>query len=489
MEFLTPKQKKEKARRLYIGYGLLSILVGLATYILISTALGYEIFSTKGDIVQNGLLVVDSVPGDADIYINGKKESSQTGAKLSLPDGVYDISLRKTGYAEWRDKVTLSGGTVKFINYPKLMPASPQPIADIPMTLGSTMILQTKDKKWLAVSVPDQNKFADIYDLDNPNNPPISLVVPEAILAGQKPKMLELKEWASDDHHLLARVLIGDKASYLLFDKDNLADVTDLTQVFSLVDTDSIGFWDDKSDRMYVHHAASSIVLASVKDKAVSPTPLITEPVKDFYPLSGERAIYTTASDADISVKLLSAAKSYAFLSIKASSEPLIVKSASFNRNEYIAIGGASTEKTYIYKNLESAIKKTPETRTAAPFVLLPNRSNYVEFSSKYRFILSTDGASNAVYDIEAKEVIKYSTPAKTPAATGWFDDSRIYSLGSDKVLNVYDFNGSNVVQLATNSSTIPYVNNDISHTAYIVPSANLQSLRFLDIEKPAQVK
>jgi hypothetical protein len=81
MEFLTPKQKKEKARRLYIGYGLLSVLIGLATYILISTALGYEIFSTKGDIVQNGLLFVDSSPGNADIYINGKKESSETGAK------------------------------------------------------------------------------------------------------------------------------------------------------------------------------------------------------------------------------------------------------------------------------------------------------------------------------------------------------------------------------------------------------------------------
>jgi hypothetical protein len=489
MEFLTPKQKKEKARRLYIGYGLLSVLIGLATYILISTALGYEIFSTKGDIVQNGLLFVDSSPGNANIYINGKKESSETGAKLSLPDGVYDISLRKSGYVEWRDKVTLSGGTVKFINYPKLMPLNPQVLADVPMALGSTMTLQTTDKRWLVVSLPEQNKLADIYDLDNPNSPPISLSVPEALLNGQKAKMLELKEWASDDRHLLARVLIGDKNSYLLFDKDNLSDVVDLTQTFGLVDADTVGFWDDKSDRVYIHHAASTVVLGNIKDKTISPTPLVAEPVRDIYVLPGERAIYTVSGSQGISFKLLSASKSYSFLNVKDSSEPFIVKSASFNRNEYITVGGGGLEKTSIYKNLESSIKKTSDTRSAAPFALLPSKSHTIDFSRRNRFILSTDGLSNVVYDIEAKEVIKYTTPAKSPAITGWFDDSRIYSLGSDKILEVYDFNGSNVVQLAASSSSIPYVNNDLHHTAYFVPSTSSQSIRFVDIEQATPLK
>ena len=67
MEFLTTKQKKKKAQRLYFGYVLLSILVLLATYVLISTALGFEIFSSKGEVVQNGLLFVDSRPDGADI--------------------------------------------------------------------------------------------------------------------------------------------------------------------------------------------------------------------------------------------------------------------------------------------------------------------------------------------------------------------------------------------------------------------------------------
>jgi hypothetical protein len=369
------------------------------------------------------------------------------------------------------------------------MPLNPQVLADVPMALGSTMTLQTTDKRWLVVSLPEQNKLADIYDLDNPNSPPISLSVPEALLNGQKAKMLELKEWASDDRHLLARVLIGDKNSYLLFDKDNLSDVVDLTQTFGLVDADTVGFWDDKSDRVYIHHAASTVVLGNIKDKTISPTPLVAEPVRDIYVLPGERAIYTVSGSQGISFKLLSASKSYSFLNVKDSSEPFIVKSASFNRNEYITVGGGGLEKTSIYKNLESSIKKTSDTRSAAPFALLPSKSHTIDFSRRNRFILSTDGLSNVVYDIEAKEVIKYTTPAKSPAITGWFDDSRIYSLGSDKILEVYDFNGSNVVQLAASSSSIPYVNNDLHHTAYFVPSTSSQSIRFVDIEQATPLK
>jgi hypothetical protein len=173
--------------------------------------------------------------------------------------------------------------------------------------------------------------------------------------------------------------------------------------------------------------------------------------------------------------------KTYIFSTVKKSDNRLVIKSASYNRNEYIAIGGGSIEKTLIYRNLSSLIGKTTDTRIA-PFVLLPSHANYLEFSRLNRFILGTDGTTNSVYDIEAKEVLKYPAPAKYPSITGWFDDSRLYSLGSDQTLKLYDFGGSNILQLASSSTSIPVVNNDITHTAFFVPSVSSQSLRFIDI-------
>ena len=483
MEFLTPKQKKVRTRRLFVGYGLFAVLISLATYILISTALGYEIFTSKGQVIQNGLLFVNSRPSSADIYVNGKKESSNTDAKLSLPEGVYDISLQKPGYKEWRDTVKLSGGSVKFINYPRLFPVKPTQLADIPYQNGASIVEQSKDKRWLFVTMADSAKLAEIYDIDNPNTPPIAIVLPEILLNGQKAKIVSFVEWAGDNHHFLVKVSIGDTSSNLLIDKDNLADVANVSQMFGLIATDHIGFWDSKWDKIFIHHVAGSVQLGSVKDKSIAASPLISDSVVELFTIGGERAVYTVAlNETDLNVKFLTNSKSYIFTSIKKSPNPLLVKSVGFNRNEYVALAGGSLEKTLLFRNLETQIKKSSNTHLA-PFVIMPTKSSYIEFSRSNRLLLATDGVNNSVYDIEDKEVFKYVIPTKNPSVSGWFDDSRIYSVGSDKSISVYGFNGSNINNVTPQVSGIPFVNRDVTRAVYFVPATNSQSLRFIDID------
>lgn len=482
MQFLTPQQKREKARRLFVGYGLFAILISLATYILISTALGYEVFSTRGEVIQNGLLVLDSKPDNADIFINGKQESSHTDAKLSLPEGKYDVSIKKNGYSEWRDNISLVGGNVRIISYPRLLPVEPVQLADIPYQTGKQFTAQSLDRRWLAVAQTESSRLVDIYDMDDPNAPAIVLSVPGAVTGDTGARTTAIVGWASDNRHLLIMAQVGEKQNYVLLDKDDSSSVTDLTQMFGLQSTDQAGFWDAKWDKLYIHHAAGTVMLASVKDKSVGTVPLVSEPVLDFYALNGERAVYSVAQgESDLNVKLFSGAKSYVATTIKRSQSPLLIKSGTFNRSEYVAIAGGSLEKTYVYRNLEQLVKR-PTGSSVAPFVILPNKSSNVEFSQLNRFILASDGMTNVVYDIESKEVLKYATPAQTPSVTGWFDDARLYSLGNDRVLSIYDFNGSNLHRLISVAAGVPYVNKDVSHTAFFVPSTSSQSLRFLDI-------
>ena len=107
MEFLDPVAKKKKARRLFFGYGLVTILISLATYILVATAVGYEVFDFRGDVVQNGLLFLDSKPVSASITVDGKLEDDKTDAKLALNGGEYTITLNQTGYSSWTKKLLL----------------------------------------------------------------------------------------------------------------------------------------------------------------------------------------------------------------------------------------------------------------------------------------------------------------------------------------------------------------------------------------------
>jgi hypothetical protein len=67
MDFLDPRRFRKQKIRLMVGYILIAVAIGLGTVILVYGAYGYGINTKTGDIVQNGLLFVDSKPGGADI--------------------------------------------------------------------------------------------------------------------------------------------------------------------------------------------------------------------------------------------------------------------------------------------------------------------------------------------------------------------------------------------------------------------------------------
>jgi hypothetical protein len=55
-------------------------------------------------------LYVTSHPSGADIFINGKKEVSQTPAAVPVRGGEYDVVLRLDGYRDYAETVQLTDG-------------------------------------------------------------------------------------------------------------------------------------------------------------------------------------------------------------------------------------------------------------------------------------------------------------------------------------------------------------------------------------------
>ena len=95
MDFLDPRKRRAHNIRLMIGYGLVAIAIGLTSVILVYGAYGYGINTKTGELIQNGLLFVDSKPADAGIYLNGQQNQSPTGARLTLPAGSYELTVKK----------------------------------------------------------------------------------------------------------------------------------------------------------------------------------------------------------------------------------------------------------------------------------------------------------------------------------------------------------------------------------------------------------
>lgn len=483
MEFLTTKQKKKKAQRLYFGYMLLSVLIMLATYVLISTALGFEIFSSKGEVVQNGLLFVDSRPDGADIYINGRKESDRTNSKFALPEAEYSIQLKKQGFRDWDGTVSLMGGTVEFLTYPRLMPVVPALITSRSLPSVPSM-LQSRDKRWLANYYRESPSTIEIADLDKPKDPITTLAIPTSVTGLRAVESVRFIEWAGDNEHFLVAIKLADTPAlqYVVMHREKIDDVINVSSTFTLGSNDSVGLWDAKKDKVYIKQANGTIVLGNLKDKSLSAQPLFGDATTEFFAIGDERALYTTKLGADMVVKYYNDKKTYTIVTLKDPTKPVIAKSFGFNRNDYILLAGEGLEKTLIYRNFEKAITDSVTGRIA-PFYTMPAQSSVADISRSNRFVMGSDGNSAQVYDIEQKELLRYELPATRPAQIGWLDDARLYTIGTDARLSVFDFTGKNVYELASQAFAVPYTNAGVSNTLYVTKESNVFTAKIVDIE------
>src|SRR6185295_8893963 len=86
------------------------------------------------------LLVANSDPNGAQIIIDGQLNSA-TNATIPLPEGSYDVVIKKESYINWEKKVSIKNGVVTEID-PSLFP---QAAALNPLTFGGAISPQVSD--------------------------------------------------------------------------------------------------------------------------------------------------------------------------------------------------------------------------------------------------------------------------------------------------------------------------------------------------------
>ena len=182
MDYLDPLRNRRNKIILFIGYFLITIMVGLSTVILFYITEGYGV-NNNGEVIQKGLLFFSSQPNPANIYINGRLFSSQTNTSFLLPAGTYNISLKATGYKTWYRSVIVNGGTVEHFDYPFLFPNKLSTVNKYSLNGIAGFDSQSLDRRWLLVADPNQISQFYLYDLSNISTPPVSVTLPSAILS------------------------------------------------------------------------------------------------------------------------------------------------------------------------------------------------------------------------------------------------------------------------------------------------------------------
>jgi hypothetical protein len=199
-----PSKRKQLVQRVAI-YGVMSVSVVVLVTVLVFFMLGYRFNKNDGKIEQGGLVQFSSVPGGADVRIDGSDYGSQTPTKATLASGSHYFTMERSGYRQWQKTVDLDAGSVLWLNYARLVPNSltPQNVADFP-ALGSTAA--SPDNKWMALIADKKTPDITLADLSRDKVEPKVVSLPASSYTKPskgKTQSFALDSWDPSSHLLL----------------------------------------------------------------------------------------------------------------------------------------------------------------------------------------------------------------------------------------------------------------------------------------------
>ena len=453
MDFLDPKAKRRHLTRLIIGYGLMAILIGLATFLLIIRAYGFDLDRKTGQVIQNGLVFVDSAPDGATIKFNKETKSEKTNDRFALPAGQYDMQINKEGYREWRRGFSLNGGEVERFTYPLLIPTNLSRQEIKSYDAPPSFVTESPDRRWVIMSQAASLTSFIEYDLNSltvnkPKERPLGL--PAGLFtSADGAHSLELVEWSTDNKHILIKHSFVGGTEFVVVSRDQPETSININKLLGQNPTKVI-LRDKKFDSWYLYTEAGGILQTADAKKVITPA------------LSGVSAFKTHDADTILYSQLQPDGKTQrvtlqqgkdSYVVKEVASATVFLEIARYDGAWYTVIGADGEQKTYIFRNPLDVLQKRDGTKPT-PISILKTKGpmTQVSFSQNTRFIVTQSGQHFEVYDAEYEQAYRYDIAKKFDEGTAvvWMDGHRFLARNQSKSI-IFDFNGSNIQELVGN--------------------------------------
>lgn len=448
MEFPDPESKRARTIKLFTGYGLVAIGIGLATLILVYVAQGYG-YNPSNGVTQNGLVFVDAKPVQAAIRIDNE-DRGKTESRFVLPEGKHVVTLSRDKYRDWMKSVSLDGGGVQYLLYPRLFPT------DIAMSVTQVYAAapawtsQSPDRRWIIMQLPGETSTMTLLDTEKKGDEPTVLTLPFAINGALSPV-----EWSTDNRHLLLRQGFSDgSAQYIVLDRQDTGASVNLTQSMRLSSMIEVSLRDKKPDQFYVFDRAAGTVQVASIGGGLTPAAIATSVVQ-FKAYAADTLLYVTYQPTDdpsmASVRLLNGTNVFALQSVKRdTNHRYLLDVAKFDGDWYVVAASTSSDQVKIFRNPMSRAKPS-NTVPIVPQMSLRLRSpHFVSFSDNARFIAMQSGKNFVVYDGEMNRIYRYTSALEIPETykATWMDGHRLIVVSGQQAY-VFEFDGANQQQIA----------------------------------------
>lgn len=481
MDFLDPKKRKAHVRRLYIGYLLVAIAIGLGAVVLLFASSGYGV-DRSGNVFQNGLVFLASTPDSAQVKITNADKSFDetvvTSDRLELKADTYTFQYLKQGYKPWQNSFDIKGGSIERLVYPFLVPETLKTDVDEAYPAAPGLVTQSPDRRTILVQQPDSLTNFQVFDSNDLAKAPTTFTLPAGLLpAGAAVKPFQLVEWSTDNRHVLVRYDSDSGPIFLVIDRENPVESRNLNTYFGL-NPKKVALRDKSQNKFYMISPDQRLISAEVDNKVVRDEAV---GVVDFKAHGDDNILYVTSAGATDPAKVRAMVrqdnKDYLVRELPAG-ETYVLDLAQYRNRWYVVVGSSTANEAYVYRDpvlaLQSVNNTTPTIRT-----IRLDHPTRVSFSATSRFIAVQNGSNFAVYDSEKDRQYKYTVNPNfdDPSAVRWMDGHRLMGSTEGKVL-IIDFDGTNQQTLnPIVPGTQPMFDDNFEQLNTLAPATSGQSL------------
>lgn len=473
MDYLDPKKKRQHRIQLFLGYGLFAIAIAIATVVLVYIANGYYVDRGTGQVIQNGLVYIDSRPGGASVYLNNEKQRGTTDSRLVLPAGKYDISLGKGGYRDWRRNLVLDGGSLRKLTYARLIPNELTTTANVNLRSDPQTALQSIDKRWIAMGYAENSLLLDIYDTENLLNAPVALQLPADLVSVPNGK-IEIIEWASDNKTFITEYITETRTEYLLIDRENPELARNLNTEFKNTSYE-IGFRDRNRNEFFVYQPATQSLFTASLSSGVNLSPFAVK-VQEYKTFAKDWLLYITESEEEgfVEARFKQGSEDVLLKNLKLS-ENYLLQLAKLESSPIMGISSVVEDRATVYRDPMAYLNENPQaTIPLATTVLRVNKPIDLRISADSSMIMSygLDNFASHEFEADRSYTFKVAMPIDPVQELRWVDGQHILFSSEGKQV-MMDFDGSNVYELVDSVASLgSFYTNDIENMFSFTPSA-----------------
>ncbi len=452
MDFLDPRRKKAHRRRLFIGYLLMAVAVSLGTIIILYLAYGFDIDRKTGTLIQNGIVFVDSKPQGARVFLDDVEHRGRTDTRMALPAGTYTIRIEAEGYRHWERTFNLSGGQIQRLVYPFLIPNTFETSDVQQYDLLPGLATQSPDRRWVLVQRPTTTYQFDVYDLNDVEQDPQTIIVPPSILTEPSAQSsIKVVEWSTNNRHVLFERTFGDKREFILLDRERPDESVNINTTFG-INPVVITLKNKHHDEYYYQETLPGVLrIANLGNRTIS-APIIDE-VIDYKTYGDDIIIFATKKDVEpgrAEFRILEKDRVYTLKNV-AEADRYVMDVSKYDNEWYYVAGSSSEGIVSVYENPLPALKGDSRTPLLVMAIMRIKNPQFVSFSANTQFIGVQSG--NELLTIDLYENHQYRTTLEhtipLTQQIKWMDGHRyVYTVNDQSY--IIDFDGSNEETLVT---------------------------------------